>query len=174
MMHDLGEKDDELWNVYDRDRNLTVKVHRRGQPLSDSEYHLVVHICIFNSKNEVLIQKRQPWKRGWPDMWDLSASGSAIVGDDSRKAAEREVKEELGLIIDLSMERPILTINFKNGFDDYWVVKKDVDIESLILQYEEVAEARWVSKNELEDLIKKGEAVPYKILDYLFDYAYKL
>ncbi|MDF2588373.1 MAG: hydrolase [Anaerocolumna sp.] len=173
-MHDLGEKDDELWNVYDRDRNLTVKVHRRGQPLSEGDYHLVVHICIFNSKNEVLIQKRQPWKRGWPDMWDLSAAGSAIVGDDSRNAAEREVKEELGLTVDLSKERPILTINFKNGFDDYWVIKRDVEIDELILQYEEVAEARWASKVELEDLIKKGEAIPYKILDYLFEYAYKL
>jgi len=169
MNNMIGENEDELWNIYDKDRNLTEKIHRRGDPLADDEFHLVVHVCIFNSKGELLIQKRQPWKKGWPNMWDLSVGGSAVVGDDSRKAAEREVKEELGIELDLKEERVRFTINFRNGFDDYWMIERDIEIKDLNLQPEEVADAKWVNKEQLKEMVKKGEFVPYYFIDLIFD-----
>lgn len=36
--------------------------------MKDGEYHLAVHVCIFNSENQLLIQQRQPYKGGWPNM----------------------------------------------------------------------------------------------------------
>ena len=45
-------------------------------------------------------------------MWDLTAAGSALQGESSWQAAEREVAEEIGLKIDLSNKRPIFSINF--------------------------------------------------------------
>ncbi len=44
---------DELWDVYDENRNLTGKTISRKKFLSgNGEYHLVVHIWIKNSNNE--------------------------------------------------------------------------------------------------------------------------
>ena len=61
-------------------------------------------------------------------MWDISVGGSAVAGDNSIRAAEREVFEELGLKLDLSGERPFLTMNFSEGFDDFYIVEQDIDL----------------------------------------------
>lgn len=159
----------EIWNVYDRDRNLTDRVHRRGEPLKEGDYHLIIHLCIFNSKGELLIQRRQPWKKGWPNMWDLSVGGSALIGENSRRAAEREAKEELGIDIDLSEYRPKFTVNFPRGFDDYWMIEKDIPLEAFKLQEEEVAEVRWVNKEQLQELVDKGIFIKYSFIDKIFE-----
>lgn len=52
-------------------------------------------------------------------MWDLSGAGSALQGETSQEAAEREIAEELGLVINWAGKRPCLTLNFPEGFDDY-------------------------------------------------------
>lgn len=110
----------ELWDIYDKNRIPTGRSMVRGDLIKDGDYHLVVHICIFNDKGEMLIQQRQPFKKGWSNLWDVSVGGSAVKGDSSRVAAEREVLEELGLKIDLDDIRPRFTVNFKNGFDDFY------------------------------------------------------
>lgn len=151
----------EVWDVYDVNRNKTDKIAVRGNPLGEGEYHLVVHVCIFNSKDEMLIQQRQSFKSGWPNMWDITAGGSAVSGDDTKSAAEREVLEELGIKVDLQRIRPKLTINFADGFDDIYLVDQDVDLNDLKLQYEEVQNARWASKDEILRMIENKEFIPY-------------
>lgn len=161
--------EEELWDVYTKDRVKTGKTHRRGDKMEKGEYHLVVHVCIFNSKNQLLIQQRQPFKKGWPNMWDVSVGGSAVAGDDSGQAAEREVLEELGLKLDLSEKRPSFTMNFSDGFDDYYIVKKDIDIGNLHLQNAEVKQVKWVGREEALRMQNAGIMVPYWFLDKLFD-----
>lgn len=163
------ENKDEIWDLYDQNRVLTGEKHRRGDPMKPGEYHLVVHVCIFNSNNELLLQRRQPWKKGWPNMWDLTVGGSAVAGDNSKKAAERETKEEIGLDIDLTDIRPHFSINFENGFDDYYLITKDVEINNLSLQPEEVSEVKWANKEEVLRMIDSGEMIPYYGVDKLFD-----
>ncbi|MGG0657214.1 NUDIX hydrolase [Rummeliibacillus pycnus] len=164
-----GENEDELWDIYDKDRKLTGRLHRRGDQLSEGDYHLVVHVCIFNSNNQLLIQQRQPWKKGWSNMWDLTVGGSAVAGDNSATAAEREVKEEIGLELDLANERPRFTINFANGFDDYYMITQDVDIEKLQLQEDEVQAVKWVDREELLQMVENGEMIPYYFLNHIFE-----
>ena len=159
---------EEYWNIYDIDRNLTDRIHKRGVPMAEGDYHLVVHLCIFNSKGELLIQRRQPWKRGWPGLWDLTVGGSAVLGESSREAVEREAKEELGIDVNLEGYRPLMTINFKQGFDDYWMIEKDIPLESLTLQYEEVADAKWVNEEELKAMVARGEFINYFFIDNIF------
>ncbi len=164
-----AEKDDELWDAYDADRNLTGETLRRGDPVPEGRYHLVIHVCIFNKKNELLVQQRQPWKKGWPNMWDVSVGGSAVCGDDSRTAAMREVREELGISMDLTKMRPRFSINFPRGFDDFYLVEQEVDTDTLKLQEEEVRAARWVSREEALHMVDTGEMIPYFFLEQLFD-----
>ncbi|MDD7794387.1 NUDIX hydrolase [Clostridium sp. 'White wine YQ'] len=161
----------ELWDVYDINRNKTDKTMVRGEPFKKDEYHLVVHICIFNSKGEMLIQQRQPFKEGWPNMWDITVGGSAIKGDTSQTAAERELFEEIGLKVDLKNIRPHITINFEDGFDDYYIIEREVDLNELSLQYEEVQKVKWASKEEIFSMIESGEFIPYyqSLIQLLFD-----
>lgn len=164
-----GENEDEQWDVYTATRERTGKIHRRGDPLGEEEYHLVVHVCIFNGKDQVLIQKRQPWKKGWPGLWDISVGGSALAGETSQIAAERETLEELGLVIRLDGIRPHFSINFENGFDDYYFIQQDVDIQSLKLQKEEVEQVMWATEQELAQLESDKKIIPYYFLDKIFE-----
>lgn len=57
---------------------------------------------------------------------------------------ERETWEELGLRSHLNGIRPHFSVNFADGFDDYYCfINVDVDIESLNLQEEEVQKMRY-------------------------------
>ncbi len=151
----------ELWDIYDESRMKTGRTMKRGDPFQAGDYHLVVHVCIFNSKGEMLIQQRQPFKKGWSNMWDITVGGSAVAGDSSRTAAEREVMEEIGLEISLSGIRPAVTVNFDCGFDDVYVITQDVDISSLKLQYEEVQAVKWAQTDEIKAMIDQGIFIPY-------------
>lgn len=165
----MADEKDELWDVYTKDREKTGRTHRRGDKMPPGDYHLAVHVCIFNSKNEMLLQQRQPFKSGWPNMWDISVGGSAVAGDTSSKAAERETWEELGLRLDLSDVRPHFTINFSEGFDDYYIVRKDIDISTLKLQPEEVKQVRFVGREEALKMQEEGTMIPYWFLERLYD-----
>lgn len=152
----------ELWDLYDKDRNSLGRQMERGRAFGEGEYHLTVHICIFNSRGEMLIQKRQPFKRGWSGMWDVSVGGSATAGDSSAAAAERELSEELGINMSFSDRRPALTIHFSEGFDDIYLVNADVDTDGLRLQPEEVERVEWASLERIIGMIDSGEFIPYK------------
>jgi isopentenyldiphosphate isomerase/GNAT superfamily N-acetyltransferase len=161
----------ELWNIYDQYRHMTDMIHKRGDEMQAGNYHLVVHVWIMNEDGQFLIQRRQPWKIGFPDKWDSSAAGSAVMGDDSEQAAIREAKEELGIHLDIKNGEVLFTVKFTYGFDDIWLVRQNVAIENLQLQEEEVAEAKWASEGEIREMAENGEFIPFNYFDLLFEMA---
>ena len=108
-----------------------------------------------------LMTQRQPFKEGWPNMWDVTVGGSAVAGDTSRTAAQREVMEEICLAIDLSEEQPKLTLPFDCGFDDIYTLVMDVDLSALILQESEVQAVKWASEEEILAMLADGRFIPY-------------
>ncbi len=160
----------EIWDLYDEDRVKVNETMVRGEDIPEGLYHLVVHVCIFNCQGEMLIQQRQPFKSGWGNMWDVTVGGSAVSGDTSQVAAEREVAEEIGYELSLAGVRPALTINFDDGFDDFYLVQRDLDMTTLKLQYEEVQAVKWASKDEILKMIEEETFIPYhpSLIDLLF------
>ena len=160
----------EKWNLYTIDRVITNRVITRGDDIPKNLYHLVVHVCIFNTKNQMLIQQRQTFKEGWPNMWDVTVGGSAMIGENSRQAAMREVAEELGLKIDLKNTPPVITKYFSEGFDDIYILEKEIDISKLTLQYEEVQAVKWAGIEEILDMIGLKKFIPYdeSVIQFLF------
>ena len=90
----------EQWNLYDKHRNLLPDVHIRGQKIPEGMYHLVVHVCVFNSEGKILICQRTDDREVWPSYWDVSAAGSALLNETSAQAAQRETYEETWLYHD--------------------------------------------------------------------------
>lgn len=165
----------ELFDLYDDERRLTGETIERGAPLPESRYHLVIHICILGSDGKMLIQQRQPFKKSFPGKWDVSVGGSAVAGENSRQAASRELYEELGISHDFSHDRPMLTVHFECGFDDVYVIHKDIAVSELKLQAEEVQAAKWADRDEIYLLIDSGAFIPYykSYIDMLFNYRTK-
>ncbi len=152
----------ELFDLYTADREKTGQTMVRGEPVPEGLFRLVVHVCIFHPDGRMLIQQRQPFKKGWSGLWDVTVGGCAVSGDCSRAAAERETREELGLSVDLSGVRPTLTIHWEHGFDDIYVLTQAVDLHSLRLQPEEVQNVRWASLDEILQMIDSGQFIPYE------------
>jgi isopentenyldiphosphate isomerase len=50
-------------------------------------------------------------------------------------------------------------------------VHVDVDIKDLKLQKEEVAEAKWVTVEQLTQMVKNGEFHNYRYIDWLLNYV---
>ena len=159
----------EYLDIYDERRVPTGRTVPRGTKLNEGEYYLVVHMLIFRKDGKFLIQRRVPEKHSWPDMWDISLGGMAQAGDTSASAAEREAFEELGLRVSLQNTSPVFSFRADNVFDDYWMVQLDTDDVQLTLQNEEVAEVRWVDREEWEQLIAERKVIPYTFMHQIFD-----
>lgn len=148
----------ECWDIYDRHRNKKGYQVNKGTALKEGEYHLVVHTCVFNKNNEMLIQKRKDDKPNWPGMWDFSSGGAAIAGENSNVAAERELREELAISVPLADARPIITVYFDDGFDDYYAIEiEDYLIDKIQFAEEEIDEIMWASYDKLMELIDCGK-----------------
>lgn len=155
----------ELVDLYNEDRIPLGKTEDRQVQRTRNtpgEYRIVVHVCIFNSCGEMLLQQRSMEKAAFPGLWDVSAAGGVNAGETSRQGAEREVREELGYALDLTGVRPSVTVNYEGGFDDFYlVVWDDLRTETLTLQEEEVADVRWASEEEVLSLLAEGRFLPY-------------
>ncbi len=166
----------ELWDLYTKDREKLGETMARGSKHPEGKYRLVVHMAIFNSRGDMLIQQRQSDKFGWPNMWDISASGSVISGETTCIAAERELGEELGLSLSFANRRPALTVHFPEGLGDVFVLQEEVDLSTLTLQKEEVQAVRWADEAEILCMIEEDAFIPYHkdfigLLFYLCNHA---
>jgi isopentenyl-diphosphate delta-isomerase len=122
-------------------------------------YHRIVRVMIENDKGEILLQKRSDKVR-MPNQWDHSAAGHVDVGEDYLTAAKRELKEELGVS---SVELKEIDAYFTdNKFEDMILkrfnrlYKATINYTPQDLQTDEVAEVKWMSLDELKQLIKKA------------------
>ena len=152
----------ELWDLYDRERIPLQKTIARGGRLMPGEYRNVVHICLIDSNDRMLIQRRAADKSSWADLWDFSVGGHIISGETSSQGAQRELMEELGISIDFSDIRPSFTINFETGFDDYYILRLDTDPGSLVIQEEEVQSVRYAERTEILSMLDNGSFIPYR------------
>lgn len=160
----------ELFDLYDSERNKTGQTMERGTPIPKGCYRMVVHVCVFGSNGKMLIQRRQPFKRSWSGMWDLTVGGSSVSGDTSLAAAIRETSEEIGVQLAPYELKRVLTIQTESIFDDIYIVQKDLDETALTLQYEEVEQVKWADIAEIKSMIKEGCFIPYheSLIDLLF------
>ena len=159
----LQSAPNELWDVYDKDRRLTGRTHRRGDMLAPGDYHLVVHVFVRRPSGEFLITQRAPTK-GFPLMWE-GTGGSASAGEDSLTAALREVQEETGLAP--SPENAKLVMTFERSGDcfvDIYLVTHDFDLADVKLLPGETVDARLVTGEEMMRMWEEGTFVPHSYM----------
>ncbi|MBR2175594.1 MAG: NUDIX domain-containing protein [Clostridia bacterium] len=161
----------EQWDLYDKDRIKAGIVITRGDSFPNDLYRTVVHIALINSEDRMLIQQRQKDKHGWPDLWDISVGGHVISGETSSQGAQRELYEELGIDMDFSSLRPSLTVNFNSGFDDIYIIRKDIELSDIRLQKEEMQSVKWAELDEILSMIDSGRFIPYhkSLIRLIFD-----
>jgi isopentenyldiphosphate isomerase len=162
---------DELIDVLDENTGeKTSKVISKNEAHKTGIWHGSIHILIVNNdRNKTLLQKRCAEKKLYPNMWDIAVGGHISAGEDDITSAKRELEEELGLNPDnLNLEKvdritEMLTNNGiqSNEYVSIFVVYADIDIKDIKLQVEEVSEAKWVTKEELNKFIVDKTIIPH-------------
>lgn len=149
----------ELVDILDENGNK-IGIKDREDAFRDGNFLRAVHLWIYSpKKNKILIQKRSSKKKYDKNKWDLTCGGHVKVGEDSITAIIRETKEEIGL--DISSENFIKLyeekyIGSKKYFFNVYFLEKDVDINDLVLQEEEVQDIKYFSIEELENMYNTG------------------
>lgn len=139
-------------------------------------WHKSVHVWIINSNDEVLLQKRCAQKSFYPNFWDCSFAGHVGAGEASIISAIREGEEELGIKVqtqDLEFlftnkEELIWEDTISKEFVDVYIMRKNIEIENLKYQIEEVESAKYFKLDELLTDKRKSDILPhdeeYKLL----------
>lgn len=146
----------------------------------DGLWHKAIHVWIVNDKDEVLLQYRCAEKKLYPNMWDTSFAGHIGTGESSIEAVIREGKEELGIDVDLDKLELLITsvekVRFRkivsNEFIDVYMLRQNVDLDKIVLQKEEVSNAKYVSMDEFFKIVEEEKIcphpVPYRVLKEVF------
>lgn len=146
----------ELRDLYDINSERTGKIYYKGDSIPEGYYPMVVMVVIRNSKGEFLMQKRVESKGG---DWGVTG-GHPKAGETPIEGMLTEVKEELGL--SFSKDDFIEYDSGCDGKDCYkmYLVNKDIDLNDITIQEEELSEVRWFSTKELDNMVSTGELNP--------------
>lgn len=165
----------EIWDLY----NLAGEVigeHVRGTQMPENGYHLVVHVWIRNAAGQYLMTQRSAQKKTYPLAWEC-VGGSVIQGEDSLTAALREVQEEVGIVLDTNNGGKVLTKirDFAGGarvndINDVYLFAYDGEIPLAEALTDEVAQACWMTRDEIIALYESGKMVSViKDLSYFIE-----
>ena len=140
-------------DLYDENKILTGETIYKGQVVPKGRYYITVVIFIQNDKNEFLIQKRVAKKDG---KW-ATTGGHPVSGKTSRQGIITEIREELGISVIEDNITLIKTIKTEDDFVDIYYLKENINVNKIKIQEDEVEDVKWASKEEIENMIKKGQ-----------------
>lgn len=145
----------EFNDIYDADRNLTGRTHRRGSPWRKGEYGLVVCVWVYDGKGKVLLTRWAPEKTA-AGTWENSG-GAVKAGEDSLTAIVRELYEETGIRANPE-EFELLDVCTDRGTHyDHYCLHRDSSKVQVVLQPGETDGAQWVTFEQVHGMIKSRQ-----------------
>ncbi|MDU5099557.1 MULTISPECIES: NUDIX domain-containing protein [Peptoniphilus] len=144
----------EYWDVYDKKGKWKRRAIRKGERLKNDEYHIIVEGWILRDDGNFIIQRRALDKKSFAGMWYCSAGGSVISRETPKEGMVREFKEELG--IDISEEELHLKriITEKNTIFYIFLVRKNISLDEIKLQEEEVMDVDLADPNKIRKMVE--------------------
>lgn len=146
----------ELLDIYDNSGNLVGKTVVRGDKtvsLSEDEHIALSVIFIENDRGEFLIQRTSKEKGN-----EFSSTGGHVLsGETPLDAIKREVKEELGVDISKDKIKDYGFLLYDMPIRYIYYLKKNIDIDKVILQSEEVQYVKYMSVSDIRKLIETNQ-----------------
>lgn len=123
--------------------------------------HRITRVYVFNSKGQLLLQKRALGLRSAPGKWDDSAAGHVDEGEEYLPSARRELAEEMGVkdielteVAKYYTEEPELgsITTPRKRFNALYTTVYDGPVAP---DKSEVAEALWIDMQALREWMQK-------------------
>lgn len=135
-------------------QSVKLKAHQEGL------LHRAFSVFIFDSKNRLLIQRRQSSKYHSAGLWSNTCCSHPAPGEDTIDGARRRLREEMGIACEIS---EIFVFHYEAPLEESGLVENEID-HVFIGFYNgpfsfdplEIEDARWVNRDELLSEILKN------------------
>ncbi|CAK9856461.1 unnamed protein product [Sphagnum jensenii] len=165
---------DEKDNVVGHDSKYNCHLMEKIE--AENLLHRAFSVFLFNSKNELLLQKRSATKVTFPLVWTNTCCSHPLYRESEliqegnlgvRNAAQRKLYDELGIVAE---DAPVDEftclgrIHYKAASDGKWgeheldyllFLHRDVKVQP---NPEEVADIQYVNREQLKEIIRKADA----------------
>ena len=137
-----------------------------------NQLHRAFSVFIWNSKNEMLLQKRASSKYHSPNLWTNACCSHPRQNESTIDAAHRRLQEEIGITTKLTHSfQFIYQVAFDNDLfehelDHVLIGKYDANP---ILNIDEVSEFRWVRMEDLQQEIEQAPSTFTYWFKYIID-----
>lgn len=118
--------------------------------------HREVGGVLYDRKNRVLLQQRSFKKTVNPGLWTNSWAGHVTHGSTPEETAHRELKEELGFDTVLKFVRKDKEEQPNETHFNY-IYLGPYNNQPIVIDQSEVAQTRFLSKDDFEKALKTGE-----------------
>lgn len=145
----------EFNDVYDKYRNRTGKLHRRGTRWKFGEYGLVVCVWVIDGKGNVLLTRRAPGK-SFAGTWENSG-GAAKAGETSLNAIGRELFEETGIRTEPHEFELLGSDRDRHTHYDFYCLKREIPLDQIVLLPGETDDVQWASMEKIRRMVRTGE-----------------
>ncbi len=150
----------EIWDAYTRDGEKAGADLVRGEAVPEGLYHLVCEVVVRHRDGRYLAMRRDLGKESYPGLYEVTAGGAALKGEDAPACARRELREETG--IDCAELQSVGAFVSEEGRSicHAFFCEVNCDPASVRLQPGETMDFRWISRREMDEMLEKGELVP--------------
>ena len=145
----------EFNDIYDKDRNLTGEIHKRGTPWKAGQYGLVVCVWVYDDNGHLLLTRRAPGK-SFAGTWENSG-GAAQAGENSLQAICRELFEETGIRAEEEEFVLLGSDRDRIAHYDFYCLRRNIPIEQIVLQPGETDAVQWATFPEIHELIRNKQ-----------------
>jgi isopentenyl-diphosphate delta-isomerase len=112
-MIDINRMDELI--LVDSDNNVTGYAEKESCHLIPTSLHRAFSIFIFNSKGEMLVQKRSRLKKTWPGFWSNACCSHPRRGERTEDAATGRLQLEMGFTCPLKY---LFHFQYQSEYDD--------------------------------------------------------
>ncbi|WP_179020238.1 NUDIX hydrolase [Winogradskyella forsetii] len=158
---------DEIIDIVDKHGKPTGKTALKSEAHTKGWYHNTIHLWLFTSKGEILLQQRSHKKAIYPLLWDVSVAGHIDAGETFINAALRETEEEIGLKLKPNRLQHIGIFRHETNYNDgqiqdnefhqVFIAELNVPLDKLVIQEAEVEALKLVSFETFETLLKNSK-----------------
>ena len=167
----------ELIDIVDENGCPTGETIDRTDAHRTGTRHRTTHIWIVRrveGRVWILLQKRAKYKDSFPGCYDISSAGHIPAGVDYITSGLRELKEELSIVIDpkelieCGLRRTFASKEFHghpyvdNQIAKVFLLWKDIEIEDMVLQEEEIESVMWMDFEECKEAVR-NHTIPHCI-----------
>jgi isopentenyldiphosphate isomerase len=131
--------------------------HKNRNGIDENNIYRVTGLWVENSQGEILLTRRAFSKKTDLGKWGPAVSGTVEKGETYDSNMLKEAEEEIGLKHFSLQKGEKKRVSGDNEFFVQWYFAKlDRKIEDFKINKEEIVEARWFSREEVEKMIKEN------------------